>query len=363
MEDEAPPGLLVWHYDGRTARKRHPRLIPSRDGFMLVDEGGEDGPIAWADLEAREASGADAVYGLKGRHGWRLGFSGAVPPEILMHLPQVERYGRMVDRFGLGRSSTVFLALAAVTVFLVLSAPRWIAPYVPSSWERRLGDAIVGDFGGRLCNGEGGQAALDKLTKRINPRGLPLDVRVANVDMVNAVALPGGKIIIFQELLQEADSADEVAGVLGHEIGHVQNRDVVQALLRQAGLSVLLGGVSGEAGGAFNALLAATYSREAEANADAAAVAGLAAADISPMGTAGFFRRLAKMEAKLGKASVALGYVASHPLSQAREKVFAGSAVKGRAYTPALTREEWDALVNICHNDKAVKKGSFFGFD
>ncbi|MBB5684352.1 M48 family metallopeptidase [Sphingobium boeckii] len=363
MEDASAPGLPVWHYDGRTARKRTPRLIASADGFTLVDELGEDGPIAWASLIAREASGADAVYGLKDRPGWRLGITGAIPPDILAHLPRAERYGRMVDRFGLGRSTTVFLVLAAITVFVVLSAPRWIAPYVPSSWERRLGDAIVGDFGGRLCNGAGGQAALDKLTRRINPKGLPLQVRVANVDMVNAVALPGGKIIIFQELLQEAESADEVAGVLGHEIGHVQHRDVVQALLRQAGLSVLLGGVSGDAGGAFNALLAATYSREAESNADAAAVAGLAAAGISPMGTAGFFQRLAKMEQKLGRASMALSYVASHPLSHAREKVFAGSAVKGRAYTPALTRDEWDALVNICHNDKDVKRGPFFGFD
>lgn len=360
MEDEALPGLLVWHYDGRTARKRTPRLIAQDGGFMLVDEWGEDGPIPWESLVAREVSGADAVYGLKDRSGWRLGLSGNIPPGISAHLPHVERYGRMVDRFGLGRSSTVFLAIAAVVMFVMLSAPRWIAPYVPPSWERRMGDAIVGDFGGRICNGPGGQAALDVLTSKINPGGAPLEVRVANVDMVNAVALPGGKIIIFDELLKEAASADEVAGVLGHEIGHVQNRDVVQALVRQAGLSVLLGGLGGDAGGLFNAVLSSTYSRDAESNADTAAVKALGAAGISPLGTARFFKRLGAMEAKLGKASVALGYVSSHPLSAGRERVFSGSVVKGKTYTPALTRDQWEAMVDICAKDPKVNREPFF---
>jgi len=351
----------VWHYDGRTARRRLPRLTIVPDGFLLADEDGEDGPIAWEALVARDPSGSDPVYGLKGRPGWRLGFAGAIPPEIAPLLPRAERYGRLVDRHGLGRATLVLGAIAAVVLFAVLSAPRWIAPYVPASWERRLGDAIVGDFGGRLCNGPGGQAALNALVRKLDPAGPPLEVRVANIQMVNAVALPGGKIVIFSELLKEAKSPEELAGVLGHEIGHVRHRDVVQALLRQAGLSVVLGGLGGDAGGSFNALLAATYSREAESHADRSAVAALAAAGISPLGTAGFFARLGRMEARLGRAGVALGYVSSHPLSSARERAFARSAVKGRAYAPALTPEQWKALVDICHNDPKVNRTPFFG--
>jgi len=351
----------VWHYDGRTARRRFPALTIVPDGFLLTQEDGEDGPIAWADLVARDPSGGDPVFGLKDRPGWRLGFTGTIPPEIAARLPRAERYGRLVDRHGLGRATAVFGAIAAVILFGVLSAPRWIAPYVPSSWERRLGDAMVGDLGGRLCNGPGGQAALDALVHKLDPAGQPLAVRVANIPMVNAVALPGGKIMIFSELLKEAKSPDELAGVLGHEIGHVRHRDVVQALLRQAGLSVVLGGLGGDAGGSFNALLAATYSREAESHADRNAVDALAAAGISPLGTAGFFARLGKMEAKLGPASMALGYVSSHPLSSARERVFSHSAIPGRAYAPALTPDQWKALVDICRNDPKVTRKPFFG--
>ncbi|RJF93588.1 peptidase [Sphingomonas cavernae] len=347
--------FTLWHYDGESGLRRTPRLIADDAGFTLVDERGSDGPIGWDALVARGTSGGEAVYGLKERPGWRLGLGGAIPEEIARRLPQPERYGGFIDRIGLVRASAIFLAIAATVVFAVMSAPRWIAPHVPPSFEKKLGDAIVGDFGGRFCNGPGGQAALDALTRQLNPKRLPLEVRVAKVPMVNAVALPGGKIVIFDQLLKEANSADEVAGVLGHEIGHVQNRDVMQALLRQAGLSVILGGMSGDAGGYFNALLSATYSREAERAADDASIAAMKRAQISPAATAGFFARLGVMEKKLGQASVALNYLSSHPLSGDRERLFADSAARNAQYRPALTRDQWEALVDICSNDPDVK--------
>lgn len=354
--------FTLWHYDGETGLRRTPRLIVGEGGFTLVDENRADGPIAWEALVARGTSGSDAVYGLRDRPGWRLGLGGSIPPEIATHLPHPERYGGFIDRIGLVRASAIFLVIAAAVVFVLMSAPRWIAPHVPPSFEKKLGDAIVGDFGGRFCNGPGGQAALNALTRQLNPDRLPLEVRVAHVPMVNAVALPGGRIIIFDQLLKEANSADEVAGVLGHEIGHVKNRDVMQALLRQAGLSVILGGMSGDAGGYFNALLSATYSRDAERAADRASIEAMKRASISPAATAGFFARLGKMEKELGKASVALNYLSSHPLSGDRERLFAASAAKDVRYHAALTREQWDALVDICHNDPDVKQDSgWFG--
>ncbi|WP_341873239.1 M48 family metalloprotease [Sphingobium fuliginis] len=54
--------------------------------------------------------------------------------------------------------------------------------------------------------------------------------------------MAGGRIILFDGLVQQAKSADEVAGVLGHELGHVRHRDTMTGLIRQLGLSVVLGG-------------------------------------------------------------------------------------------------------------------------
>ncbi|WP_293856839.1 M48 family metallopeptidase [Sphingomonas sp. SCN 67-18] len=358
MADEADAAPTLWHYDGVSALRRTPSLDMAGDGFWLVDDDGRTGPFAWSALQARDGGGGDAVYGLADRPGWRIGFSGDIPAEIRDRLPAGGRYGRLIDRFGLAPATAAFAVVAAIAIFTLMKLPGLIAPFIPAEWESRMGDAMVGDFGGRLCDGPGGQEALDRLTARIAPHVRPIDVRVANIDMVNAVALPGGKIIIFRKLLDDARSPDEVAGVLGHEIGHVEHRDVVQALLRQTGLSVLMLGTGGDAGGYFNALVSATYSRDAESKADGFSIGALKAANISPRPTAAFFNRLAGEEKVLGKAATALSYVASHPLSQDRERRFAGSATAGQHYRPALSEADWTALKQICSADPDVAESS-----
>lgn len=350
----------VWHYDGVTARRRNALLVADGEHFSLVEHGETSGPFAWSDLVAQTSGRNELVFGLRGQSGWRIGFIGDVQPDIARRLPGPERYGRLIDRIGFARATAAFLVVAGMVVFIGVSAPGWIAPYVPNSWERRLGDAMVGDFGGRFCNGPGGQQALDRLARQLDNGGVPIEVRVANIKMVNAVALPGDKIVIFRGLLSDAKSPDEVAGVLGHEIGHVRNRDVMAALLRQMGLSVLLGGFSGDVGGTFNALLSATYSREAESRADTYAIAALGRADVSPAATAGFFARLARDEAELGPARAALGYMSSHPLSDSRERKFNAGVSTSASYRPALDAAEWQALAGICANDPKVEDDGWF---
>ena len=351
-------GAPVWHYDGRSALRRQAMLVKEADGFRL--EGvGDDGRYRFADLEPRERVGGETVYGLKGRPGWRLGFVGDVPAALAPLLPGERRYGRLVDRFGLWRSVAVFAVLAAIVVFLVLRSPRVVARMVPASVEQRLGDAMVGNLGGHFCNGPGGQAALDRLAAELDP-GEAVDVHVANFPVVNAVTLPGGHVVVFEKLLDDARSPDEVAGVIGHEIGHVRNHDVMESLIRQMGLSVLLGGMEGHVGGYTNALLSMSYSRTAEARADGYAIAALARADISPLPTARFFQRMAKFEGD-GRAAHVMTYLSSHPLSAAREHRFAAAARGSATYRPALSPQQWAQLRAICSSDPKVE-GFHFEF-
>ena len=343
----------VWHYDGVTAVRQAADLVIEGDRFRLSD--GADSH-ALADLEPRDTVGGDVVYGLRRRPGWRIGFAGGVPDELARLLPRQYRYGRFIDRYGLWPSLAVFALLAAIAVVVFLRTPALVARAVPPSVERQLGDLMVGDLGGRTCNGGDGPAALAALVQRIDADDAAIDVRVVNLPVVNAVTLPGGRIVIFDGLLRAAKSPDELAGVLGHEIGHVKNRDVMESLLRQMGLSVLLGGLDGNVGGYTHALLASSYSRSAESRADDFAIGMLRAATVSPLPTADFFRRLGGKEGKDGVAQ-ALSYLASHPVSSGRAKAFAESA-KG-TYRPALTPEQWRALRGICPSDKDVEKPEF----
>ena len=176
-------------------------------------------------------------------------------------LPAARTYGGSIDRLGFGKAVIGFTLASAAAVAIVLLSPQWLAPLIPSTLDKKLGDALVGDFGGRFCSTPAGDAALKKLVASLDDQPKDLRVEVAKIDMINAVALPGGNVILFDGLLKQARSPDEVAGVLAHEIGHVREKHVMQALLRQMGLAVVLGGIDGNSGALVNNVLAMSYSR------------------------------------------------------------------------------------------------------
>ena len=216
---------------------------------------------------------------------------------------------------------------------------------MPERWEVAFGDTLAGDLGGNACTAAPGQAALAQLTARLSG-GRAMRVRVVDLDIVNAATLPGRQIVLFKGLIAAAASPDEVAGVLAHEMGHVENRDVIAALLRDFGIGLLIGGADG--GRIVHSLLSNRYSRADERGADAYAVSALARARISPRATAAFFDRMGKMELGMGRAAAVLSYVSSHPLSADRRRLFVTSARPGQTYAPALFPPEWTALRAIC---------------
>jgi hypothetical protein len=351
-EQSAAAAVTGWHYDGRSATRHAVRVVPAADGFQLDGQGIASGPHRWSDLIALGGTGGRSAYGLKGVDGWRLVFDGPPPGAFAVHLPLPARYGRWIDRIGFTRAAIAFAVVAAGTVALVVSAPDWLAPMVPRSLENRLGDAMAGNMGSQTCQTPGGRAALDRLGGKLGAHEAGVrSIDVAKAPMVNAIAMPGGRIVIFDGLLAQARSSDEVAGVLAHEIAHVRNRDSMAGLIRQLGLGVILGGFSGKAAGAINGLLAMRYTREAESAADAYAIDRLRQAAIAPDDTAAFFDKLSGGPAK-EKAERAMSWMNSHPVSAERKAAFARSKVAGKAYRPALAPWEWRALKSMCKGKK-----------
>jgi beta-barrel assembly-enhancing protease len=380
-------GTRAFYFDGTTAFRHDVTLFDAGHGLRILGEdGAEIGGVLYADLVWREEQNHLPIFGLKDSEGWRLGLLDSPPVAMAAKLPRVVKYGGVIDRVGLGGAMVGFAVVSVGALALFAAMPQWLAPLVPYSWEQKLGDAMVGDFGGRLCNTPTGSAALAKLEAKLDDKGEDLDIHVANIEMVNAVALPGGKIIIFQGLLNDAKSPDEIAGVLAHEIGHVRRRHVMQSLLRQMGLSFLLGGIDGQAGGALNGLLSMAYGRDAERDADNWSIARMADAKIDPTDTAGFFTRMsgeaggkekkgaavgdkankkvAKTdEAQSAKVERALSYVTTHPANADRTKAFMGSKKANVTYAPALSAAEWDAVMSMCADDPDVKEGDSVIFD
>lgn len=264
------------------------------------------------------------------------------------------------------RRSVVIWAIAAVVSLLGLAyyglpaiAGR-IAPLVPASAEIRLGAAmdpqIRREFGGtgglKTCTAPAGVAALTELVSRYERHAnlhVPLRVVVIDHSMVNAFALPGGYIYVMRGLLSRARGPDEVAGVLGHEIGHVRYRHGLQSAIQSGGLGFLLGTVFGDfAGGtaillASRTLLSSAFSREAEREADAFGVDLMLKAGGNPEGLAGFFR-----SAGGNGPPGALSWITSHPASAEREEAIRRMARNRPIVAPALSLEQWQALRDIC---------------
>ncbi len=150
---------------------------------------------------------------------------------------------------------------------------------------------------------------------------------VLDSPIVNAFAVPGGYIYITRGLLEQLNSEDELAGVLGHEVGHVCARDSVRTLSSQLGLNILLVGVSSfmkpedvEAwapwvnGGMFLAMR--SYGRDAEFRADELGSRYATAAGYSPRGNTDVLRTLRKL-GDVDPGSVA-ELLQTHPSSASR---------------------------------------------
>ena len=342
-----------WLYDGVSAVRQPIELSPADGALEVHFDDGRREIVATQDLVSAGTRPGTLLYRRRGHDGWQLALPSPVLPGIGALLPQGAEYGRWIDRIGLGRALAAGLAASLVVLTAAYFLPQWAAPLVPQSWDRRYGEALIGDFGGRFCAGEGGQEALDALAAKLSPDAETMRLRVIDVPMVNAVALPGGNIIVFRELVSHAEGPEEVAGVLAHEIAHVKNRDVTEAMIRQMGFGVVIAGLGGTTGANVDALLASRYSREAEHEADLGALEALKRAGISPQPTAALFSRLAKEEEKLGTlGKTALGYVSTHPMSAERQKLFEDAVDPRAKYAPPLDRDQWAALADICLNDR-----------
>nr|WP_282098868.1 M48 family metallopeptidase [Qipengyuania sphaerica] len=216
---------------------------------------------------------------------------------------------------------------------------------------------MIGDLGNRVCSTPEGDAALAKLLDAVDPSQVQVRAGIANFDMVNAVALPGGQVLLFDGLVQDAETPEELAGVLGHEVGHVRERHVMTALLRQFGLSILLSGANTTVGDTMFGLAAMGYSRDAEREADEYSRARMEESRISPLGAAKFFERLGGDGE--GDENAVIGWVSSHPDPAERAKAYRAAA-KGKSFEPVLTEQEFGALKTMCEEDPDVEEFDFF---
>lgn len=164
-----------------------------------------------------------------------------------------------------------------------------------------------------------------------------VDIALLNAPSINAFVAGGQIIYLHSGLIEKADTAAEVQGVLAHELGHITGGHIIRQgegakAATNISLLSLLAGLGAVLAGAGDAGMAAmmmgqraavgkflAYSRGEEGSADAAGAAFLAKAGISGRGSLGFFEKLAGLEMRYAVSRDAeIEYVRSHPLTSDR---------------------------------------------
>jgi len=290
---------------------------------------------AWSDNGAWSCQVLDRVHAN--------GLAAALPSELRDSLGRAQRGARRQHAaawlvFGL----LVGAPLLLMGLFLLFHQQfvDAVAAHVSPRLERQLGDSAFAQIATTttLITDGSMHGALERIAARVTPDSRhTYRFHLVDDDSVNAFALPGGIIVVHTGLIAATARPEELAGVLAHEIQHVELRHSLKAVLRAAGLSLLWSLIAGDvgstlAGQAADQLLSLKFSRDAEREADAAGFDLLVERGIDPRGMVSFFATLARHG---DTAPPAL--LSTHPASEAREAALAAQVANlARTCCPPL---------------------------
>ncbi len=273
-----------------------------------------------------------------------------------------------------------------LTYLNIISPANSLAQILPDTTRVTLGKGVVNTIvrDKKVCNTAQGTAAFDKLLSRLynaTPQSMNFDIKVVDFDFVNAFAAPGDQIIVSGELIRQADSADEVAGVIAHEMGHSIERHPESGIIRALGLltvmQIFTAGESSTFGEIAFYLVQSGYSRAAEQEADDHAGVILNKTSIDTRPLAGFFKRLLNKKSVKKKDDKTntegegspqptatapdrsegkdiFSWISSHPATIKRMEAFNRSTKV--TSPPILNDAEWRALKLICGEKNKSKK-------
>ncbi|MEO8217981.1 MAG: M48 family metallopeptidase [Acidobacteriota bacterium] len=154
----------------------------------------------------------------------------------------------------------------------------------------------------------------------------PFDFEIVDDPDVNAFSIPGGHVYVNRGLINQADKADMLAGVMAHEISHVVARHVIQQMVQQQQINVIGSILLGQNPGALQTLLAnvlaggvlARFSRADEKEADDLGLRFMTAAGYNGQGMVDMFQKLLSLEK--GQPGAVEKFFLDHPLTEDRIK-------------------------------------------
>ena len=236
---------------------------------------------------------------------------------------------RWVGRMGLWVTLAVCAVALVGAYYGVVVLARVAIKSVPIVVDQEIGDAalpaVLSEFGEEIKSPkalDAVQGVVDRLAPHAAVRGVNYRVLIVDSGVVNALALPGGTILVFRGLIDEMDSTEQLSAVIAHEMSHVTLRHHLTQIARSVGIVAAVNIVIGDVGGIVaigsevlqNAALN-NYSQVQETEADLEGARMMHAAGIDP-------QAMIQMLGALPEAHLhgALSWLSTHPNSDERIK-------------------------------------------
>ncbi len=219
------------------------------------------------------------------------------------------------------RNSFLFVCIMAVLFLLYLLIVPWLsqkmAARVPIKTEKQLGDAVYNAMGLASQEDTAKSLVLNQFFDAMEvPTAYAITISVINDKMVNAFALPGGRIVVYTALLDKITSYPELAALLSHEFTHINNRHTTKSIFRRLGSKIFISLLFGNFGTVASILVnnadnlkSLKYSRHLEKEADIDGLAILKKKGIDPAGFVNLFHHLEEA----GPANKMPEFLGSHP--------------------------------------------------
>ncbi len=360
-------------FDGKSARK-HSVDIELTPREIIIKQPGHS-PVHWSYSNLRWTANLNSPFQIE--HG---DLNSPFQETLVVEDPDFYECVSRITPVGLSSNSKqteinwkyyvagiLILILSAYT--LVKTVPPFLADRmvekVPVEWEVILGQSILKML--PLAKEPDQkilmvlQDTVDLLEQSVEGyQPYELKVYILPGKTVNALALPGGSIVVFEGLLQKAESAEELAGVLAHEIQHILLRHSTRGILRNVAQSMLLalfvGDVNAVMEGVTNLageLETLGFSREMETEADRKGMELILAANINPHGMIRMFEKILQDEVKnlpqnkTTKNEMELfSYLSTHPSSQSRLEMLEKQikSHSNRTWVPLFPELDWNKI-------------------
>lgn len=250
--------------------------------------------------------------------------------------------------------------IALITIFLLtwkgLSQINWIEilffKKISDKAEEKIGDFYLDIFinGDDEIKDDYIISSIDTLVSHIctsNKIERKPSIYIIKNNEINAFALPNRNIIIFTGLIEHSDNYQQLAGVISHEIAHIEQNHVMKKLIKEVGLSVILSASTGNGGNlakeSAKILSSTAFDRQMEKEADLKAVDYLISANINPNNFANFLDKLYGNE---GELSNYFQWVNTHPSSDTRAQIIRDYSKKSESSeNKILSQSTWDNIV------------------